>query len=337
MVFDGPGKPLRQAEIPVAWPKAGEAIVQVELTTLGSDDFGVIAGKDAAFAPLILGHETVGTILALGDPPPREFNGSPLEEGDRIIWSRYVSCGECFYCRRRLPQECESLREYGRTSLGDPPRLSGGLAELVHLWPKTAIFKAPKSLAANLATAIAHAGAKSLAAIDVLIAPVNTALVLGESVEAKLAAAMLRKRGASVDYLDSTCAIHEADSLSLQSPSERREVDAVLDFYGESFALGFAIREVRIGGAISVLQGSSEMATVDTRELVQKNVRVSGVHRYKPEHLGSALEFAINHANADREILAMLPKTRPLLDVNEAIEEAQKVPSVCIAFEPDQD
>ena len=189
-----------------------------------------------------------GRILALGDPPPRAFSGEALAIGDRVIWSRYASCGECFYCRRRLPQACESILEYGKHPLGDPPRLCGGLSELVHLWPKTAIFKVPKSVPATVAAALSHAGAQAAAAIDALISPVNTVLILGDTLEAKLAAAMLHKRGATVEVLDSTCAIHEADSLSLDKPKHRRNVDAFVDFSGEACAYDFALRELHPGG-----------------------------------------------------------------------------------------
>lgn len=335
VVFEGPEKPLRLVDLPVSWPKAGEAIVQVELTTIDPNDF---EQRDES-APLILGHETVGTILALGDSPPREFSGGELAVGDRVIWSRYVSCGDCFYCRRRLPQECESLKEYGDTTLGDPPRLSGGMAELVHLWPKTAIFKAPKSLPANLATAFAHAGAKAMAAIDVLIPPVNTALVLGDSLEAKLAAAMLKKRGPDVESLASVSNILDAPAGAADQPSEGRNVDAVLDFTGDDRVLSFAIAEVRIGGAISLAHETTSpiLAQIETRELVRKHLRVSGVHRYKPEHLGSALEFAAVHGGGEREMVSLLPKPRAFSEVNEALAEARKTMPVRVAFEPDLD
>jgi threonine dehydrogenase-like Zn-dependent dehydrogenase len=339
MVFDGPGMPLRLVEIPVAWPKAGEAIVQVELTTLGSDDFGVITGKDAAPAPLILGHETVGTILALGDPPPLEFNGTPLEVGDRIIWSRYVSCGDCFYCRRRLPQECESLREYGRTALGDPPRLSGSLAELGHLWPKTAIFKVPKSLSRQIAAAIPHAGAQVCAAVDALISPINSAVILGDSLEAKIAFAILGKRGSTTVALESPEQVLKWSQIR-QTRDETRGVDAVIDFSGEENVLSFAIRSTRIGGAISLATASIAplILAIDLRELVKKNLRLTGIHRYKPEHLASALDFVIN-ANAEGKLpfQKLIPAPRPFSEVNEAIAGVAKDHSVRIAFEPDQD
>ncbi len=339
MVFDGPGKPLRHAEIPVAWPKAGEAIVQVELTTLGIDDFGVIAGKEAAPAPLILGHETVGTILALGDPPPREVNGAPLEIGDRIIWSRYVSCGECFYCRRRLPQECESLREYGRTSLGDPPRLSGGLAELVHLWPKTAIFKVPKSLRPAIA-AVPHPGALAAAAIDAIIAPLTTALVLSEGeAAAQMGALLLSKRGVKVQF-DSA----EGDAESIQALNlkltDGHGVDAVIDFRGSTHSVALAINACRIGGAISIIGAKHLSASFEAslEKIVQKNLRLTGIHRYKPEHLASSLEYVINsNAEGGFPFPQHIPARRPFSEVNEAIAEAEKDHSVRIAFEPDQD
>jgi threonine dehydrogenase-like Zn-dependent dehydrogenase len=361
MILDAPGTPLRQADLPVAWPKAGEAIVQVEVTTLSPTDLERVAGvglssktspqdqpvrqsapsaiESAPLSSFIPGHESVGTILALGDPPPRQFSGGELAIGDRVIWSPYVSCGECSLCRRRLPQECQSLLQYGHSALGDPPRLSGALAELIHLWPKTAIFKVPKSLPAQIAAAIPHAVALAAAAIDALIAPVNTAIVTGNSLEAKLAAAMLQKRGASVDVLDSPCAIHEADSLSLDAPEKRRNVDALLDLSGEDCVYDFALRELHPGGAASFVKPSPlPMRTqFDSRELIQKHLRLTGIHRYKPEHLATALDFTTQHAAADPNFRNLISMPRPFSEANEAIAEAVKTLPFRIAFEPDQD
>lgn len=339
--FEAVGKPLRLAELPVAWPKAGEAIVQVEVASLSPEEIDYLRSGSAP-APLIPGQEAVGTILALGDPPPRDFSGGALEVGDRVVWSRYVSCGECFYCRRRMPQECESLLEYGRHALGDPPRLCGGMAELVHLWPKTAICKTSSGPPPRLLAPLVHAGARALAAIDALIPPVGTALILGETLEARIAAAMLRKKGASVEVLDSPCALHEADDLSMESPGRRRGVDAVLDFSGEDFAINFAVRELRIGGALSLAAngGAPRMAQVDATELVRKHVRVTGIHRYKTEHLASAVEFAAVHGGAAEVKAALADRAapvRPFSEAEAAIQNAAEQPLMRLCFEPDQD
>lgn len=347
VVFDPKTKSFSVQDIPASWPKAGEAIVQIETAALTPCDLDFVTNASTEDPPRILGHEAVGVILALGDPPPQEFSGGELAVGDRVIWSPYVSCGECFYCRRRLPQQCESLLEYGRHALRevivDPPRLTGAMSELVHLWPKTALFKIPKSLPAPVAASLPHAGAQAAAAIDVLLAPVNTAIVVGASLEAQLAAAMLNKRGATVEVLDSTCAIHEADSLSLDSPKHRRNVDALLDFSGESCVYDFALRELHPGGSASFTKAATEppkpepqRAQINSLALIQKSIRVTGIHRYKPEHLTSAVDFIIHHA-VDRSLRDAISKPRPFLEANEVIAEAMKTGPVRIVFEPDMD
>jgi D-arabinose 1-dehydrogenase-like Zn-dependent alcohol dehydrogenase len=333
VVFDGTGTPLRVVDLPVSWPKAGEAIVQVELTTLDPQDF--LQGD--APAPLVLGHETVGTILALGDPPPREFSGGELAVGDRVIWSRYVSCGDCFYCRRRLPQECESLKEYGGTELGDPPRLSGGMAELVHLWPKTAIFRVPKALPASVAASFPHAGAIIVAAFDAMIAPVNTALVLGGSQPATFAAMMLEKRGIRV--LVCSKSNHETTLSLARSTTENHSVDSVIDLSGGD-ALSLAIGAVRNGGSICLVNSPALTPTgaVSSDQIIHKHIRITGIHRYKPEHLASALEFTTTHAVTIAEARNLHPTTaKSFSAVNEALADAAKSRPIRIAFEPDWD
>ncbi|MGW1888131.1 alcohol dehydrogenase catalytic domain-containing protein [Streptomyces sp. NPDC001970] len=61
-------------------------LVRMTSATLCGTDVHVAdgaAGDVAAALPLILGHETVGRIVAFGDGPRTDSVGRPLTEGDR--------------------------------------------------------------------------------------------------------------------------------------------------------------------------------------------------------------------------------------------------------------
>ena len=52
--------------------------------------------------PAIPGHENVGVIVEARHPRGgkiRNFYGNELDEGDRIIISPDIVCGECYWCR----------------------------------------------------------------------------------------------------------------------------------------------------------------------------------------------------------------------------------------------
>jgi (R,R)-butanediol dehydrogenase/meso-butanediol dehydrogenase/diacetyl reductase len=67
-------------------------------------------------APLILGHEAAGEVVALGE------GASGLEIGDRVVVDNVRTCGECYWCLRGESAVCPSMSVFG---LSD----DGGLAE----------------------------------------------------------------------------------------------------------------------------------------------------------------------------------------------------------------
>ncbi|MET9327610.1 Zn-dependent alcohol dehydrogenase [Tsukamurella sp. NPDC003166] len=93
-LFDGPGKPLRLAEIDLAEPGPGEVLVEVKATGVCHSDVGVFTGKLPAPTPLVLGHEGAGIVSAVG--PGVES----LSVGDHVVLTWLASCGSCFFCRR---------------------------------------------------------------------------------------------------------------------------------------------------------------------------------------------------------------------------------------------
>lgn len=99
-----------------ALPQDG-IVIQVAACGLTDHDVKAYFGE-AACESGVLGGQVAGTVVAVGE------NASGYAEGDRVLFSRYVSCGSCAHCRGGNPQRCGS-----RTELGD--QLMGGLAEFV--------------------------------------------------------------------------------------------------------------------------------------------------------------------------------------------------------------
>ena len=67
-------------------------------------------------APLILGHEGAGTVLAVGSDVSR------VQVGDRIIASFVPACGNCFFCLRDQSQLCEAMGAAMLRRQGHAPR-----------------------------------------------------------------------------------------------------------------------------------------------------------------------------------------------------------------------
>jgi D-arabinose 1-dehydrogenase-like Zn-dependent alcohol dehydrogenase len=109
----------------------GEALVRIEMAGVCGTDVHLWLGQLSIPLPVVLGHETVGRIEALGPGLDKDWHSAPLKAGDRVTWASSIVCGECFYCRiKRQPTRCLSRKAYGISYCADqPPHLRGGYAE----------------------------------------------------------------------------------------------------------------------------------------------------------------------------------------------------------------
>ena len=132
-VLDRPMGTFRVEELEVPEPAPGTVLLRQELAGCCATDAHAYLGQWKTEFPVILGHENVGVVEALGSGGARDFLGRELRVGDRLI-ARTGSCGHCYECRTlRLPRQCRNKRvSYGYTRLDLAP-FSGGYAEYLYL------------------------------------------------------------------------------------------------------------------------------------------------------------------------------------------------------------
>lgn len=100
VVFHGPGR-IAVEERPKPVPRAGEAVLRVTTTTMCGTDVHIIKGEHAVRPGLILGHEPVGVIDALGEGLEKDY-----EVGQRVIAGAITPCGQCFSCLSGAYAQC---------------------------------------------------------------------------------------------------------------------------------------------------------------------------------------------------------------------------------------
>lgn len=118
MMFKHAGEPLELMEVPTPAPAAGQVLLRVEACGVCRTDLHVIDGElPHPKLPLILGHEIVGVVVALGQGANR------FAIGDRVgvPWVG-KTCGHCRYCREEQENLCDAPEFTGYT-------LDGGYAE----------------------------------------------------------------------------------------------------------------------------------------------------------------------------------------------------------------
>jgi propanol-preferring alcohol dehydrogenase len=120
LLFDGAGKPLRAAELPTPAPGPGQVRLRVAACGVCRTDLHVLDGElRAPKLPLVLGHEIVGRIDAVGE------GVEELQPGRRVgvPWLGRA-CGTCDFCGGGQENLCPTAAFHGYT-------LDGGYAEAV--------------------------------------------------------------------------------------------------------------------------------------------------------------------------------------------------------------
>src|SRR5436305_13199042 len=115
---------VRLETVPVPEIGRGEILVKVHTCGICGTDLKKIATGSHS-APRIFGHETSGTVAAVGD---RVTKFAP---GDRVMVFHHIPCGECYYCRHKTFAQCATYKKVGCTAGFEPS--GGGFAEYVRV------------------------------------------------------------------------------------------------------------------------------------------------------------------------------------------------------------
>ncbi|HEY6737838.1 MAG TPA: zinc-binding dehydrogenase [Actinopolymorphaceae bacterium] len=338
-VWHGPDDGFRLTPLPLPSLAPGEVLVETGIATLCGSDLHTVAGDRDTPLPTILGHEMVGTVVAVNGTP-RTTTGATVEPGMRVTWSIGASCGRCRRCRRGLPQKCTALRKYGHAALDDGWQLSGGLASHCHLLAGTGIVEIPPELPDQVAAPANCATATIVHAVRAAAPrPEDVVVVQGCGMLGLTAIAYLRGLGvATVVASDpdperlhlarrcgATADVSPVDlAEAVRARSDGEGADVVLDVSGSSTAVQHALDEVLAIGGRLVLVGSVFPAPplrVDPEQVVRRLATIRGVHNYVPDDLTAAVRFLA--ASADHEVLAsFVPVTYPLDRLEDAIAQA---------------
>jgi alcohol dehydrogenase len=98
-VFQGKNR-IGIREVPRPVPGPGQALVRVTLTTICGTDVHILKGEYPVKEGLIVGHEPVGVVEALGP------GVSGYQAGDRVIIGAITPCGQCGACLSGHSSQC---------------------------------------------------------------------------------------------------------------------------------------------------------------------------------------------------------------------------------------
>jgi len=93
-------KPLEIVEIDLAPPRAGEVLVKIESAGICHSDLSVVNGSRLRPLPIILGHESSGVIIELGE------DVHDFKVGDHFTTVFLPSCQNCHECKAGILANC---------------------------------------------------------------------------------------------------------------------------------------------------------------------------------------------------------------------------------------
>jgi alcohol dehydrogenase len=100
-VYHGPGRPSWEEVPDPVVTQPTDAVVRVDAVTICGTDLHILKGDVPTVDDgRILGHEAVGTVIAVGSSVSRR------RVGDRVLVSCISSCGSCRFCREGRYGQC---------------------------------------------------------------------------------------------------------------------------------------------------------------------------------------------------------------------------------------
>lgn len=295
------GNDVALESVPVPPLEPGEVLVKVTLATVCGSDRHTVSGRRAQPCPSILGHETVGNIVAFGgDDELRSVDGRQLRVGQRVIWSETLPCGTCDRCLAGVTAKCRTVRKAGHEAYDSSWALSGGYAEHVLLPRGMPVALVEDDVTDALAAPAACATATVMAVIERAM-PVEgrRVVVIGAGMLGLTALAATADGGASsVTAVDPAPERRElakqfgATSV-VASIGEVEQCDVLIELSGKAAALQEGIGKLDVQG-VAIFAGSvapdGDIA-IDPESVVRRHLSFRGVHNYEPRHLTRALDF----------------------------------------------
>lgn len=265
---------VRMENVPVPMPGPGEVLLRVHTCGIcGTDLKKIQTGSHSA--PRIFGHETAGTVAAVGS------GVQSFAPGDRAVVLHHIPCGDCYYCRKKTYAQCATYKRVGCTAGFEAS--GGGFAEyvLVRDWiVQRGVVKIPPDIPFEQAAFLEPLNTCLKGIRSLNLAPDETVLVIGQGPIGIILASLASRVAGQVITSDLYPGRHAiAGQFGLRMPvdasredvaqaaravTEGRGADAVILAVGGNALIAAAMQAARPGGRILLFaQTQRGEATID--------------------------------------------------------------------------
>jgi threonine dehydrogenase-like Zn-dependent dehydrogenase len=358
---------------PLPEPAPGYVLVKMQMSGICGTDKHTYQGFTTQYGerklefPLIQGHENVGTIAAIGgDGKYKDFEGIPLQVGDRVVIGSNVSCGYCYYCRHDFPYCCcENTLDYGNLlSAKNPPHLFGGWSQYLYVVPGSFLVRVPDELPNEVAVlteifavSVGLDRAKQMSAFpNESFRFDDTVVVLGVGPLGMCFLMKARMLGAGTiiavdlsDYrlnfarrLGADQVINAANTSKVHRLQIVKDLtrgcgaDMVIECAGVPEAVTEGLEMLRVSGMLVEAGNFSDLGEIllsPHRHLCAKNVRILGVSGEEPAAYGPGMRQMVRYMK-HYPLREIVTHRFGLRDVDAAVKKSIEHESMKVVLEP---
>jgi L-iditol 2-dehydrogenase len=183
-------------EIPTPEIGPGEILIRVEACGICHTDLKKIEHNLLA-PPRIYGHETAGTVAAVGAGVTR------FQPGDRVVAFHHIPCGKCFYCHRKIYAQCPVYKRVGITAGFEPA--GGGFSQYVRVMDwivRDGVERIPDGIGFEQATLVEPLNTCLKAVVQCAPQPDDFVVVLGQGPIGLMFTMLVKRTGARLAATD---------------------------------------------------------------------------------------------------------------------------------------
>lgn len=322
------GQPLEAQDVPLPELGAQEVLIAVQAAGICHSDAHYRAGTSpVAVTPITLGHETAGTVAAVG------ARVTSVQVGDRVCVHYMATCGSCAYCVQGQEQFCTTGQMIGK-------HRDGGYAETLAV-PARSVVLLPDEIPFEQGAIMMCSSATSFHALrKARLQPGETVAVFGAGGLGMSALQLARIFGARAVYavdvnaqklaLAQTFGAIPIDAEHCDPVTElaRRTngagVDVALELVGLPLTMRQAVRSLAVFGR-AVLVGITDQAfeVYPYTEVLGKEAEIIGSSDHLVSELPTLLDFA---RRGLLDLSSVITRTIPLEadSVNHALDELDR-------------
>ncbi|MBF0011965.1 alcohol dehydrogenase AdhP [Enterococcus casseliflavus] len=297
--------------------RPNEALLEMECCGVCHTDLHVKDGDFGDASGIVLGHEGIGKVVAIGD------DVTSLAIGDRasVAWL-YESCGSCEYCVNGNESLCRSVRNAGYS-------VDGGMAEECIVVADYAV-KVPEDLGSAEASSITCAGVTTYKAVKVSdIKPGQWIAIYGlgglGNLALQYAKNVFNAKVIGIDINDKQLHFakdHGADLVI--NPAKEDAAKVIQEATGGAHAavvtavskaaFNSAVDAVRAGGTIVAVGLPPESMDLNIPRLVLDGIKIVGSLVGTRTDLAEAFQFAAEGKVVPKVVMRQLEEINDIFD-----------------------